>query len=188
MRAGCGGCARGPSLVRRAGLPLNPASSHIAVCPGRVLCLLTHCGHYQGAMVGPGEAFLPVPQARRRWAHPHILAANPPSFPGVAERGQGSSRVFFWKAFLVTRDSCHASPFLRLAGWNAAHRCCVYLAGEGFSQCPPDGARGSPRACEVSRDWALGERWAVGAALLPGVVPQACCYRRAARLVAPGQW
>lgn len=60
-----------------------------------------------------------------------------------------------------------------LAGMQFVCRCCVCLAAEGFSQCAPDGARGSPRAHEVSRNWALGERWAAGPALPMGMLGKA---------------
>lgn len=71
-----------------------------------------------------------------------------PSFPSMVEREHGSSSVF-QKAFLVV-----AMQFVC--------RCCLCLAAEGFSQCAPDGARGSPRAREVSGNWVLGESWTVG--------------------------
>lgn len=61
----------------------------------------------------------------------------------------------------------------RLAGMQFVCRRCVCLAAEGFSQCAPDGARGSPRAREVSRDWALDEGSVAGPAHPMGILGKA---------------
>lgn len=68
--------------------------------------------------------------------------------------GDVAGKQHFPEASLVPRPR----PSSGQPGWNAAcFQGAVCLAAEGFSQCSPDGDRGSPRAHEVSRAWALDE-------------------------------